>query len=69
MIHLPVMKAVDRKFEANPEEAPKEDIRDAVLQLEKEGEWEVIRVPEPYMEVKTKFGRIKKNSGRKNVAP
>lgn len=60
MIHLPVVKAVDRKFEAKPEEAPTEDIRDAVLQLEKEGEWIVPRVPEPYMEVKTKFGRTKK---------
>lgn len=60
MIHLPVVKAVDRKFEANPDEAPTEDIRDAVLQLGKEGEWIVPRVPEPFMEVKTKFGRVKK---------
>jgi heterodisulfide reductase subunit B len=60
MIHLPIMKAVDRKFEANPDEAPTEDIRDAVLQLEKEGEWIVPRVPEPFMEEKTKYGRIKK---------
>ena len=60
MIHLPVAKAADRKFEADPNNAPTEDIRDAIFQLEKEGEWEVIRVPEPYMEVKTKFGRTKK---------
>ncbi|MDH5400491.1 MAG: heterodisulfide reductase-related iron-sulfur binding cluster [Cyclobacteriaceae bacterium] len=60
MIHLPVAKAADRKFEADPNNAPTEDIRDAIFQLEKEGEWEVIRVPEPYMELKTKFGRTKK---------
>jgi len=60
MIHLPIVKAVDRKFEANPDEAPTEDIREAVLQLEKEGEWIVPRVPEPFMEEKTKYGRIKK---------
>lgn len=60
MIHLPVVKAVDRKFEADPDKAPTEDIRDAVLQLEKEGEWIVPRVPEPFMEEKTKYGRIKK---------
>jgi heterodisulfide reductase subunit B len=57
---LPVLKVIDRKFEADPAKAPTEDIRDAVFQLEKEGEWEVIRVPEPYRLVKTKFGREKK---------
>lgn len=60
MINLPVLKAAERHFKAKPEEAPTEDIRDAVLQLEKEGEWIVPKVPEPFMEVKTKFGRTKK---------
>ena len=40
--------------------APNEDYHDIVDQLEKEGEWEVHRVPEPYVEVKNKYGRIKK---------
>ncbi len=60
MIHLPVLKASDRLFKIDPEEAPTHDLRDELFQLEKEGELEVIRVPEPYMEVKTKYGRIKK---------
>ncbi|MDH5598240.1 MAG: heterodisulfide reductase-related iron-sulfur binding cluster [Cyclobacteriaceae bacterium] len=60
MIHLPVLKASERKFQADPDKAPKEDIREELFQLEREGELEVIRVPEPYMEVKTKYGRIKK---------
>ncbi|TNE55294.1 MAG: heterodisulfide reductase subunit B [Bacteroidetes bacterium] len=60
MIHLPVVKATDRVFDIDPNEAPTHDLREELFQLEKEGELEVIRVPEPYMEVKTKFGRIKK---------
>ena len=39
---------------------PTEDYREHLLELEKEGELEVQRVPEPYVEVETKFGRIKK---------
>ena len=53
-------KAKDRKFERDPERAPNEDYHDALFELEKEGEWEVQRVPEPYIEVMTKFGRKKK---------
>jgi heterodisulfide reductase subunit B2 len=60
MIHLPVLKAEDRKQNIDPKNAPKEDLRDAVLQLEKEGEWIVQKVPEPYIELDTKFGRKKK---------
>ncbi len=60
MIHLPVSKASERIFKIDPDTAPTHDIREELFQLEKEGELEVIRVPEPYMEVKTKFGRIKK---------
>ncbi len=51
-------KAKDRKFAADPDHAPNEDYHDIVDQLEKEGEWEVQRVPEPYIEVKNKYGRI-----------
>ncbi len=60
MIHLPIIKASERQFEADPEKAPTHDLREELFQLEKEGELEVIRVPEPYMELKTKYGRIKK---------
>ncbi|MCP3927762.1 MAG: heterodisulfide reductase subunit B [Bacteroidetes bacterium] len=60
MIHLPIAKASERAFNISPDEAPTHDLKDEIFQLEKEGEWEVIRVPEPYMEVKTKYGRIKK---------
>ncbi len=55
-----VKQAKDRQFVQDPNKAPTEDIHDIIFQLEKEGEWEVQRVPEPYMEVKTKYGRIKK---------
>ena len=53
-------KASDREFSRDPKDAPTEDYHDLVLQLEKEGEWEVQRVPEPYVEVTTKYGRKKK---------
>jgi heterodisulfide reductase subunit B len=53
-------KAKDRKYVHDPAFAPNEDYHDIVDQLEKEGEWEVQRVPEPYVEVKNKYGRIKK---------
>jgi heterodisulfide reductase subunit B len=50
-----------RRFErsqgAEREEA---DIRDAVWQLGREGEWIVQPVPEPYYEAPTKYGRLKK---------
>jgi heterodisulfide reductase subunit B len=53
-------KPKDREFVPDPGNAPNEDYHDIVDQLEKEGEWEVQRVPEPYVEVKNKYGRIKK---------
>ena len=53
-------KAKDRKYTPDPGEAPTEDYHEAVRELEKDGEWEVQRVPEPYVEVETKFGRTKK---------
>ena len=36
------------------------DYRHELFELEEQGELEVIRVPEPYVEVTTKFGRLKK---------
>lgn len=60
MIHLPIVKAADRQFEADPENAPKDDLREELFQLEKEGELEVIRVPDNHIELKTKYGRIKR---------
>jgi heterodisulfide reductase subunit B len=53
-------KPKNREFVADPTKAPTEDYHDLIFQLEKEGEWEVHRVPEPYVEVKNKFGRTKK---------
>ncbi|MDQ7052514.1 MAG: heterodisulfide reductase-related iron-sulfur binding cluster [candidate division KSB1 bacterium] len=55
-----VKPASERQFNVNPADAPTEDYHDIIFQLEKEGEWEVQRVPEPYIEVETKFGRKKK---------
>ena len=52
--------APERKFKPDPANAPTEDIREAIFELEKEGEWIVQRVPEPYVEVETKYGRTKK---------
>jgi heterodisulfide reductase subunit B len=53
-------KPKDRTFTPDPSNAPTEDYHDILDQLEKEGEWEVHRVPEPYIEVKNKYGRTKK---------
>ena len=39
---------------------PTEDYREKLFELEKAGELEVQRVPEPYVELETKYGRIKK---------
>lgn len=50
----------DRSFQWDPEEAPDEDIREAVLELGRQGEWIVQPVPEPYTLETTKFGRLKK---------
>lgn len=47
-------------FAWNPEEAPTHDVHQEVLALEAEGEWIVQRVPEPYVELSNKFGRVKK---------
>ena len=60
MIDLPVLKAADRKPTIDPELAPKEDLREELFQLEKEGELEIIRMPDNHVELPTKYGRMKK---------
>ncbi|MEX0665775.1 MAG: heterodisulfide reductase-related iron-sulfur binding cluster [Acidimicrobiia bacterium] len=47
------------KFERDPQRLP-EDFREEVFRLEEEGEWIVDRVPEPFVEAPTKYGRSKK---------
>lgn len=47
------------KFFRRPEDAPI-DLRAETLRLEAEGEWIVSKVPEPYIELTTKYGGIKK---------
>ncbi|MBK8920927.1 MAG: heterodisulfide reductase subunit B [Saprospirales bacterium] len=59
MIHLPVISAKDREFHL-PDEPPTEDHHEALEELEREGEIIIQRIPEPYIEVQTKFGRTKK---------
>ncbi|MCH8927087.1 MAG: heterodisulfide reductase subunit B [Candidatus Marinimicrobia bacterium] len=54
-----IPKVSMRKFERT-EAPPTEDYREKLFELEKAGEIEVIRVPEPYVEVETKYGRLKK---------
>src|ERR1017187_944060 len=40
-----------RPFPRDPANAPTDDLREAVFALERQGEWVVQRVPEPYVEV------------------
>jgi len=60
MLHLPITKASDRHFKIDPNDAPVKDLREELFQLEKEGELEVIRVPDNHVELMTKYGRMKK---------
>ncbi|MCF8563622.1 heterodisulfide reductase subunit B [Alicyclobacillus tolerans] len=57
---LGVPVETDRVFQPDPDEAPDEDLREAIWELGRAGEWIVQPVPEPYVEVTTKFGRMKK---------
>lgn len=54
------LRRARREFKRDPSLAPTEDLREAVFQLEREGELIVQRVPEPFVEVETKYGRKKK---------
>jgi len=47
-------------YRPDPAEAPIEDVRELLYDLEAAGELIVQRVPEPYIEVMTKYGRTKK---------
>lgn len=55
-----IKPASKREFRRSPENAPTEDTRERVFELERQGEWIVHRVPEPYIELMTKYGRMKK---------
>ncbi|MGE5248837.1 MAG: heterodisulfide reductase subunit B, partial [Bacteroidota bacterium] len=44
----------------DPEAAPSRDIREELFELEARGEIIVQKVPEPYVQVTTKYGRTKK---------
>ncbi len=60
---VPVEEILDRKSRPvlrDPREAPTHDLREELFELEAKGELIVMRVPEPYVEVTTKFGRKKK---------
>jgi heterodisulfide reductase subunit B1 len=49
-----------RTFVRDPSKAPTRDVKERVFELEAKGEWIVQRVPEPFVEVETKYGRKKK---------
>jgi len=57
-IPLPIVQ--ERQERRRPAEPPTEDIRERVFEIEAAGEWIVHRVPEPWTEVTTKYGRAKK---------
>lgn len=61
--HDPVQNILQKKscsVRPDPSKAPTHDIREELFELEAKGELIVQRVPEPYLEVQTKFGRTKK---------
>jgi heterodisulfide reductase subunit B len=47
------------KFERDPERVP-EDFHEELFRIEADGDWIVDRVPEPFVEAPTKYGRPKK---------
>ena len=49
-----------RVFHRDPETVKNNPIQEQVLELEAKGEWIVPKVPSPYVEVQTKFGRTKR---------
>ncbi|MDE3075507.1 MAG: heterodisulfide reductase subunit B [Chloroflexota bacterium] len=57
---IPLEVQNKRVFTRDPKFAPTEDVHDLIFELEAKGEWIVQRVPEPYVEVETKYGRPKK---------
>lgn len=59
-LSLPVFPAPARKFVPSPTQNQAHDIHAELLELEARGELIVQRVPEPFVAVPTKFGRMKK---------
>ncbi len=64
-MEIPVVKggtkvATSRVFERDPDTVRDEDLREAIWELGREGEWIVQPVPEPYYLAPTKYGRMKK---------
>lgn len=57
--YIPI-DALRVKPKPDPANAPVADIRERLFELEEAGELTVHRVPEPYVEVMTKYGRTKK---------
>jgi len=58
---IPVEALLKKKasFQRDPERLP-EDFHEELFRIEEEGDWIVDRVPEPYVEAPTKYGRVKK---------
>jgi len=58
---IPVEALLKKKarFQRDPERVP-EDFHEELFRIEDEGDWIVDRVPEPYVEAPTKYGRPKK---------
>jgi heterodisulfide reductase subunit B len=54
------LKKAKREFKPDPSQAPVEDLHEKLFELEARGEWIVQRVPEPFVELPTKYGRSKK---------
>jgi heterodisulfide reductase subunit B len=55
-----ILEKKSRPVQSRPNQAAAHDIREELFELEAKGEIIVHRVPEPYVEVETKFGRKKK---------
>jgi heterodisulfide reductase subunit B len=60
-IHVPILGPSGRQGEfRRPADDLPEDLREKALELEARGEWIVQRVQAPYVEVTTRYGRLKK---------
>ena len=59
-VRVAVQPETERRFDRNAEDHRSEDFHDHLFALEEEGELVVQRVPEPFIEVMTKYGRTKK---------
>ena len=59
-VRVAVQPETERRFDRNAEDHRSEDFHDHLFALEEEGELVVQRVPEPFIDVMTKYGRTKK---------